>query len=115
MAIALYMDVHVHAAITEQLRRRGVDVLTAQEDGSDQLADDELLKRSSSLNRVMFTNDVRFQALAEDWQRLGAAFAGLVYAHPMRCTIGQCVTDLEIIAKATDSPDWQGTVARLPL
>ncbi len=30
MAVALYMDVHVHAAVTEQLRRRGVDVLTAQ-------------------------------------------------------------------------------------
>lgn len=115
MAIALYMDVHVHAAITEQLRRRGVDVLTAQEDGSDQLPDDELLKRSTSLSRIMFTNDVRFQALAEDWQRRGASFAGLIYAHPMRSTIGQCVTDLEIIAKATDPPEWQSTVTRLPL
>jgi predicted nuclease of predicted toxin-antitoxin system len=78
---ALYMDVHVHAAITEQLRRRGVDVLTAQEDGSDQLADDELLKRSSSLNRVMFTNDVRFQALAEignDWARSSQGLSMLI-------------------------------------
>jgi hypothetical protein len=32
MSVALYMDVHVHAAVTEQLRRRGVDVLTAQDD-----------------------------------------------------------------------------------
>jgi hypothetical protein len=79
------------------------------------LPDDELLKRSTALSRVMFTNDVRFQALAEDWQRQGAVFAGLVYAHPIRCTIGQCVLDLEIIAKATDPPEWQGTVARLPL
>lgn len=29
MAIALYMDVHVPQAITYQLRRRGIDVLTA--------------------------------------------------------------------------------------
>ncbi|MBW4546649.1 MAG: hypothetical protein KME25_19725 [Symplocastrum torsivum CPER-KK1] len=29
MAIALYMDVHVPQAITDQLRRRSVDVLTA--------------------------------------------------------------------------------------
>lgn len=115
MPVALYMDVHVHAAITEQLRRRGVDVLTAQEDNSDLLSDDQLLRRATTLSRVLFTNDVRFQALAEDWQRQGAVFAGLVYAHPIRCTIGQCVNDLEIIAKATDPPEWQRTVARLPL
>ena len=30
MAISLYMDVHIPQAITDQLRRRGVDVLTAQ-------------------------------------------------------------------------------------
>lgn len=33
MGVTLYMDVHVPGSITRQLRRRGVDVLTAQEDG----------------------------------------------------------------------------------
>ena len=32
MSVALYMDEHVHRAITIGLRLRGVDVLTAQED-----------------------------------------------------------------------------------
>jgi len=32
VAIALYMDVHIPQAITDQLRRRGVDVLAAFED-----------------------------------------------------------------------------------
>ncbi len=34
MAVGLYMDVHVPQAITDQLRRRGVDVLTAIEDAA---------------------------------------------------------------------------------
>jgi hypothetical protein len=34
MSIRLYMDVNVHAAITVLLRRAGVDVVTAQEDGA---------------------------------------------------------------------------------
>jgi hypothetical protein len=34
MTIALYMDVHIPQSITIQLRRRGIDVLTAQEDGT---------------------------------------------------------------------------------
>lgn len=32
MPISLYMDVHVPEAITSQLRRRGIDVLTALDD-----------------------------------------------------------------------------------
>lgn len=32
MSVAIYMDEHVHRAITVGLRLRGVDVLTAQED-----------------------------------------------------------------------------------
>jgi hypothetical protein len=31
MPLALYMDVHVSAAITEGLRCRGIDVLTSKE------------------------------------------------------------------------------------
>ena len=52
MAISLYMDVHVPQAITDQLRRRGVDVLTAIEDSSAELTDEALLERASSLERV---------------------------------------------------------------
>jgi len=37
------MDIHVPQAITEQLRRRGVDVLTAIEDNSAELTDDVLV------------------------------------------------------------------------
>ena len=44
MAIRFYMDVHVPMSITEQLRRRGVDVLTAIEDESATLKDDELIQ-----------------------------------------------------------------------
>jgi hypothetical protein len=114
MPVALYMDVHVHSAISEQLRRRGIDVLTAQEDQSDPLGDEELLTRSS-LNRVMFTFDLGFKGRAEDWQRQRKPFSGLVWGHPMRLTIGQMVLDLELIAKATDPRDWQNVVERLPL
>lgn len=115
MAVPLYMDVHVPLAITDQLRRRGVDVLTAIEDGSNELEDDELLLRAAALSRVLFTQDIRFKAMAEDWQRAGRPFAGLVFGHQLRGTIGQYVRDLELLAKATDLDEWQGSVAHLPL
>lgn len=65
MTIALYMDVHVPQAITEQLRRWGIDVLTAFEDGTEQLPDDQLLLRVTELKRILFTQDIRFRVLAK--------------------------------------------------
>ena len=54
------MDVHAPLAITEVLRRRGVEVLTAQEDETDQLEDPPLLDRARELGRVLFTQDEDF-------------------------------------------------------
>lgn len=87
------MDVHVPQAITVQLRRRGVDVLTAFEDQSATLADSALLERACALGRIVFTQDIRFKALAENWQRQGKTFAGLIFGHQLRGTIGQFVRD----------------------
>jgi len=57
VTVALYMDEHVHRAITTGLRLRGVDVLTAQDDGRRQVPDEVLLDRSSDLRRVLFSQD----------------------------------------------------------
>lgn len=109
MAVQLYVDVHVSQAITDQLRRRGVDVLTAIEDDSDELLDDQLLERVRSLGRVPFTQDIRFKAMAEDWQRQGKPFAGLIFGHQLGGTIGQFVKNLELIAQASDPNEWLNT------
>jgi hypothetical protein len=50
------MDVHIPLAITEGLRRRRIDVLTAQQDGADRLNDDLLLQRATRLERVYSDN-----------------------------------------------------------
>jgi hypothetical protein len=114
MAIALYMDVHVPSAITEQLRRRGLDVLTAFEDEAQELPDDQLLIRATQLNRVLFTQDIRFRALAEAWQAEGKPFAGLIFGHQLGGTIGQFVRDSELIARASEPEEWSNTVEYIP-
>lgn len=114
MAIALYMDVHVPQAITEQLRRRGVDVLTAFEDRTTELPDDRLLVRVTELKRVLFTQDIRFRVLAETWQIEGKQFSGLIFGHQLGGTIGQFVQDLELIAKASEPDDWVNVVEYIP-
>jgi hypothetical protein len=114
MAISLYMDVHIPQAISDQLRRRGVDVLTAIDDEANQLPDEKLLERATQLNRVLFTQDIRFRALAESWQREGNPFAGLIFGHQLSGTIGQFVGDLELIAQASDPEEWRNVVDYIP-
>ena len=62
--LRLYMDMHVKAAITAGLRRRGIDVVTAQEDGGAHLEDVALLDRATALQRVLFSQDNDLLAIA---------------------------------------------------
>ncbi len=110
MAVGLYMDHHVERAITNGLRLRGVDVLTAFEDGGDRLPDPALLDRATMLNRVLFTRDDDLLAEANHRQQHGIAFAGVVYAHKQRVSIGKCIRDLEVIAKVGKLDDMRNRV-----
>ena len=114
-AMLIYMDVHVPFAITSGLRLRGVDVVTAQEDGASELDDDELLDRVTALGRVVFTRDVDFLAHARDRQTTGVNFSGVIYAHQLRVSIGQCVADLELMAKVYEPEDMENRVEYLPV
>lgn len=109
------MDVHVPYAITIGLRLRGVDVITAQEDGSRKLEDSDLLNRVTTLGRIMFTRDDDLIWEAAHRQKRGERFTGIVYAHHLDVSIGQCVIDLELIVKASDSDEWINRLEYLPL
>jgi predicted nuclease of predicted toxin-antitoxin system len=115
MAVSFYMDVHVPYPITLGLRLRGVEVLTAQEDSGDELEDDELLHRATKLNRILVSFDRDLLEEANKRQRTGEFFCGVVYGHQMRISIGQCVRDLELLAKASEPADFENRIEYLPL
>jgi hypothetical protein len=115
MPVALYMDVHVPQAVTNQLRRRSVNVLTSNDDGTNDLDDERLLNRSTELRRLLVTQDIRFHVRAINWQAQGRHFSGLAFAHPLSITIGRFVRDLEIIAKASGDGECDDQIFRLPL
>ncbi len=109
------MDQHVPRAITVGLRLRGIDVITAFEDGASEMNDSELLNRAGELERVLFTQDDDLLTEAARRQKDGMFFHGVIYAHQLRISIGACVNDLEIIAKAAEPNDLINTVIFLPL
>jgi hypothetical protein len=112
--VRLYMDVHIRRVVTEQLRLRSVDVLTAQQDSTTEWEDKALLDRASELGRVLFTHDRDFLIIGAERQRGGIDFAGIIYA-PMALSIGQCVEDLELIVLASEPEEYTNQVKHLPL
>jgi predicted nuclease of predicted toxin-antitoxin system len=115
MSIKIYMDVHVRRAVTTGLRLRGVDVLTAQGDGAGEFADSRLLDRATELGRILFTQDDDLLSEAARRQETKESFAGVIYAHQLNVTVGQCIEDLELIAQASEPEEWMNQVAYLPL
>jgi hypothetical protein len=115
MTVALYMDVHIPRAITTQLRLRGVDVLTAQEDGYARSSDSRLLDRATALGRVLVSQDQDLLIEADRRLHSSASFAGLIFSRPLDISIGRSVADLHLIAQATESSDWLNRVEYLPL
>ena len=100
MSVAFYFDHNVRLAIALGLRRRGVDVLVARDDGFDEADDPTILAHATELDRVAFTNDDDFLAVAHQWRRKGQPFSGLIYVHQLRLTVGQTIAELEVIGKA---------------
>ena len=115
MAIRYFMDHHVRRAVSEGLRLREVEVLTAFEDNSHRVSDSELLDRATELGRVLFTQDDDLLAEARSRQERAKFFSGLVYAHQLKVAIGGAIDDLELIAKVCEPEEMANRVEYLPL
>jgi hypothetical protein len=109
------VDVHVPAAVTEGLRRRGIDVLTSQSDGTDRWDDESLLQRATDLERILFSQDEDLLPIAAARQSAGRDFAGLIYAHQLGLGIGQLIDDLELLCVCAEIEEIQNHIVYLPL
>ena len=115
MSIPIYTDEHLSEMIVAGARGRGVDVLTAQEDGHRQVPDDQLLLRATTLGRTMVSQDRDMLAHASRFMAGGVEFAGLIYAHQLNITIGQFVEDLELLCLVEDPPYIRNRIEWFPL
>lgn len=63
----------------------------------------------------MFSRDQDFLIEANRRQQLGINFPGVIYAHQQLVSIGDCIRDLELIAKLGELEEFTNTVQYLPL
>ncbi len=114
MAVGIYLDVHIPRAITNGLRLRGVDVLTAQEDGTITLTDSKLLDRATESGRILYSQDDDLLVEANYRLQENINFSGVIYSHQLSSPIGRCVEDLEIIAKSLEPEDIANRIEFIP-
>ncbi|MCX6049441.1 MAG: DUF5615 family PIN-like protein [Chloroflexi bacterium] len=109
------MDENVHGAITKGLRQYDIDVLRVQEDGYAGRNDSDVLDRATELSRVLFSQDDDLLREATLRQRGWRPFSGVIYAHQVHNSIGQCIADLTYLAHVGEVEDFTGQVYYLPL
>jgi predicted nuclease of predicted toxin-antitoxin system len=115
VAVAFYAGVHFPRPLTDGLRRRGVDILTAQEDHAARLSDPELLDRATQMGRAVLTFDRDFLLEAARRLEAGASFAGVIYVRAVRVSLRAYPFDLELIATACTSAEVANRIVRVPL
>jgi hypothetical protein len=115
MPLPIYMAVHIPLVITEGRRRRNIDVITSQEDGTGETDDEPLLDRATALGRLLFTQDKGFLRIASHRQVAGIPFAGILFAHKQGASLGRIIEDLELVATCGEPGEFANRVTYLPL
>jgi hypothetical protein len=88
MPLALLCDEHIPYQVIEGLRRRGIDVITAQQIGLRSALDEVILDSARQQRRVVYTNDTDFLRL----QATGVRHAGIFYHHILNYSIGEAIS-----------------------
>lgn len=92
-AIRLYLDENLSPRIAEQLRRRGVDVVTVHDLSVAGDTDENHLERAVRLQRVLVTHDTDFLVLAA----AGTEHTGIIFGIQERLGIGDWVKALDLL------------------
>jgi uncharacterized protein with PIN domain len=98
--IRFYFDQHVPSAVARGLRRRGVDVLTAQDADRCGASDQDQLQFSTQQGRVFVTFDADFIDLASR----GIEHTGIAFCAASKYSIGELIYAL-LLVDDTLQPD----------
>jgi predicted nuclease of predicted toxin-antitoxin system len=74
-----FTDKHIPKVVTEQLRKRGVDVLRCEDVGMDMASDPELLEFATQEDRALISFDKDFPQRHDEWQQSGKHHAGIFH------------------------------------
>lgn len=113
--LAFYFDHNMLGPLVHGLRQRGVDVLTAHEDGTSRLDDRTLFDRATHLGRIFVTQDRDLLRIVDELLTEGRSFTGLIYCRAAGVSTGVLLDHLEMAAKTMTWEEMASSTLRLPL
>ncbi len=91
--LLFHLDESVALAVASGLRRRGINVTTAEDVGLLSAIDEKHLEFAAGEGRVVLTHDSEFLTLAA----AGVPHSGIAYCRPQTRSIGQIISALELL------------------
>jgi predicted nuclease of predicted toxin-antitoxin system len=113
LPLRLYADECVDGRILAGLHRRGIDVVTAEEEGLLGATDEQQLERATTLGRALLTADRDFFAIATSLIARGESFPGVLFIQP-RATVGEAVRSIADAAKTLESAEILDRIEWIP-
>lgn len=110
-SVKFYFDENVEIAVCEQLKKAGIDAVSARELGLLSYPDELHLQKAHELGRVLCTYDTDFLVLASE----GIDHSGILFAPERSMLIGHWVCDLRAIHAEFTAEDLENLVFYLPL
>ncbi len=106
----IYCDENIESAIVAGLRRRGIEVISARDIGDLGKSDEYHLENASELEAVIVTHDVDFLKIAHQWQQGGKEHKGILYAHPLDLSPGECIRMVELVTQVLTEEEMKNHI-----
>ena len=103
----IYADENIEHSIVAGLRRRNIEVIHISELDYSGKPDEFHLIKAYELKAVVLTHDADFIKLASSSKH---NHAGIIYAHSVSVSIGECIRGVELIVKLLTDEDMENHI-----
>jgi len=106
----IYCDENIESAIVEGLKRRGIEVISTRDRKDLGKSDEYHLKRASELGAVVLTHDADLLKIAHRWNQEGKEHKGILYAHPLDLSMGECIRMVELATQVLTEGEMENHI-----
>ncbi|MCX5806203.1 MAG: DUF5615 family PIN-like protein [Proteobacteria bacterium] len=97
--LKIYIDENVDISIAKGLKKQGIEVLTAIDEGLIGKSDIEHFNYARKINAVLFTHDHHFLNIAKRANEKGLNHPGVIFSKMNKYGIGECIRRLSVYAE----------------
>ena len=106
MSLSLLCDEHIPYPVVKGLRRRGLEVVTVQEEGLSSADDEEIMEYALNKGLCIYTRDTDFLK----HHKTGKKHAGIIYHHPLAYSVGEAIRKILVLNEVAESEGLKGYI-----